>query len=76
MELDFISLQAEERIDNRQISHETITYCLSAPDGSYKDKNNTVYWKDLPDATRAKVSVHQIEDERKITNAIIIGREV
>ena len=75
MAYDFVSLQAKERVDGRNISCETITHCLSDPDGSYQDKGNTVYWKDLPDATRVKVSVCQTEDGPKIANAIIVGRE-
>ena len=76
MGLDFVSCQAQERIEGRQIAHETISFCLSDPDGEYRDKDNTVYWKDLPDTTRAKVAVCHVEGARKIANAIIVGREV
>ena len=71
-ELDFVSTQAKERAESRHIALETITYCLLDYDGRYRNKDNTVYWKDLPDDTRVKVSVGCIDGALKIVNALII----
>lgn len=74
--LDFVSQQAQERAEVRRILPETIKFCLSDPDGNYRDKGNTVYWKDLSDGTRVKVSICLMDGESKIANAIIVGKEV
>ena len=74
--LDFVSQQAQERAEERGILTETIAFCLSDSDDNYRDKRNTVFWKDLSDGTRVKVSICLVDGESKIVNAIIVGKEV
>ena len=73
-EWDFVSVQAQARIESRGIDRETITHCLLNYDGNYRNKDNTVYWKDLPNDTRVKVSVCHIDSVLKIVNALILSR--
>ena len=57
--MDFIDLEAKERIERRGISLDDITYCINNPTSQYVNRRNVVYCAALLDGRNLKVEMNQ-----------------